>query len=188
VAYKQTITKKKQKKKSKKKITTNSNLNMFNNKKNSVDSVGNSINGPYLSPFFSSRDGRPSTILKNGDSNMMHLDVNNAINLLQYNNMVTVDSIKSKKSKKIIPLKDKVAGKQSKRRSTTRNNKNDSSSTTNRVSDAYPKDKHGGGNLKHLSSNNSFGPEAYFGADLVQKNVKGSNFFTEGAPSVNESH
>jgi hypothetical protein len=63
-----------------------------------VDAIGNSINGPYLSPFFSSRDGRPSTILENpeGGGNNMHIDLNSAISLLQYNNMTTVDSVKSK--------------------------------------------------------------------------------------------
>lgn len=186
VAYKQNMSKtKKSKKKSKKKITNNSNMNLFNNKKNSVDSVGNSINGPYLSPFFSSRDGRPSTILKNVDPSNMNLEINNAISLLQYNNMVTVDSIKSKKSKKVIPLKEKISQKQSKRKSVTRNVKNDSSGASNRISDVYVNERLG---LKNLNSNNSFGPEAYFGSDLVQRNKLGEQFFTEGAPSVNESH
>ena len=108
MAYKQGMKKKKPKKKIKK-TTNQNNMNMFNNKKNSVDSMTNSINAPYLSPFFSSRDGRPSTILKNQDPGNMHIDMNSAINLLQYNNMVTVDSMKSRKSKKVISLKDRMS-------------------------------------------------------------------------------
>lgn len=187
MAYKQSMSKKKTKKKSKKKLANQSNVNYFNHKKNSVDSVGNSINGPYLSPFFSSRDGRPSTSLKSSEPNMQ-LDMNSAISLLQYNNMVTVDSIKSKKAKSIIPLKDRITQKQPKRKSSNRNTKDELSSVGNRVSDAYMKDRASFVQLKHLNSNNSFGPEAYFASDLVQRNKVGGNFFTEGAPSVNESH
>lgn len=151
-------------------------MNIFNNKKNSVDSVGNSLNGPYLSPFFSSRDGRPTTILKNHDPTQLHFDMNSAINLLQYNNMVTVESMKNKKSKKILPLKDRITQKQSKRKSGNNTaDKNDSSSAGNRKSE--PK-----------YTNNSFGPEAYFQPDLLQRHNINSQFFTEGTPSVNESH
>ena len=101
----------------KKKITNpTSNMNLFNKKKNSVDSVGNSIGGPYLSPFFSSRDGRPSTILKHHDiPTSMQIDMNSAISLLQHNNMVTVDSSKAnKKLNKVVPLKERLSQKQSK--------------------------------------------------------------------------
>lgn len=188
MAYKQGMSKKKLKKKSKKKIPTQTNMNLFTNKKNSVDSVGNSINGPYLSPFFSSRDGRPTTILKNHDPSNMHLDINSAINLCQYN-MVTVDSMKSKKAKKIIPLKDRIPQKQIKRKNTNRTvNKNDSSSAGNRITDTYVKERASLNQLKGISSNNSFGPEAYFAPDLVQKHSINNQFFTEGTPSVNESH
>ncbi|CAI2369547.1 unnamed protein product [Moneuplotes crassus] len=187
MAYKQGMKKKKSKKKTKKVVNQNSN-NFFTNKKNSVDSVATSINAPYLSPFFSSRDGRPSTIMKNQDPNNMHIDMNSAINLLQYNNMVTVDSMKSKKSKKVISLKDRVA-KNKKKDSNHRNSgKNDSSSVGNRITDKYNQEMNNYNHLKGLNSNNSFGPEAYFGADLLQRNKMGGHFFTEGTPSVNESH
>ena len=187
MAYKQGMKKKKKNKKSKKIIHREKN-NLFNKKKNSVDNVACSINAPYLSPFFSSRDGRPSTILKNHDPGNMHIDMNSAINLLQYNNMVSVDSMKAKNRNKIISLKDRIP--KSKRKGSGGRNriKKDSSSVENRNSEAYGKDKNSYGHLKGLNSNNSFGPEAYFGADLLQRNKLGGQFFTEGAPSVNESH
>lgn len=145
MAYKQGMSKnKKSKKKSKKKIPPQpNNVNFFNNKKNSVDSVATSINAQYLSPFFSSRDGRPPTILKNHGPGNMQIDMNSAIDLLQYNNMVTVDSMKAKKSsKKMIPLKDRLS-KNKRKDSSTRSNKNDSSSAGNRVAEVYQKEKQG---------------------------------------------
>jgi hypothetical protein len=143
MAYKQGMNKK-PKKKSKKKIPPQqNNVNFFNNKKNSVDAVANSINVQYLSPFFSSRDGRPSTILKNHGPSHLNINMNSAIDLLQYKNMVTVDSVKAKKaSKKVIPLKDRLS--KSKRKDTSkRSTKNDSSSAGNRISEAYQKERQG---------------------------------------------
>lgn len=158
MAYKQGMNKKKPKKKSKKKIPTQpNNVNFFNNKKNSVDSVATSINAQYLSPFFSSRDGRPSTILKNHVPGNMHIDMNSAIDLLQYNNMVTVDSMKAKKSnKKMIPLKDRLS-KNKRKDSSTRSNKNDSSSAGNRIAEVYQKEqKQGYAKLQERSGKCSF--------------------------------
>lgn len=189
-AYKPGMTKKKSKKKSKKKLPSHhNNVNFFNNKKNSVDSVSNSVNIQYQSPFFSSRDGRPSTIMKNYDPTSMPIDTNSALNMLQYNNMVTVESVKSKKSnKKMIPLKERISKNKRKDPASRNFGKNDSSSLGNRASDSNHKEIAGYSNLKGLNSNNSFGPEAYFAADLLQRNKLGNQFFTEGAPSINESH
>jgi len=194
MAYKQGMTNKKKvtkKKPIKKKITNPPSMNFFNNKKNSVDSVSNSISGPYLSPFFSSRDGRPFTILKHPDGVAnLNLDQNSAISLIQNNNnMVTVDSMKAnKKVKQVIPLKDRLGQKQSKKKQSDRNARNDSNNSGNRVSDAFVKERSSFSKGNNLQTNNSFGPEAYFSSDLVQQNKIGGQFFTEGVPSVNESH
>eukprot|EP00343_Euplotes_focardii_P006292 CAMPEP_0205813802 /NCGR_PEP_ID=MMETSP0205-20121125/18593_1 /ASSEMBLY_ACC=CAM_ASM_000278 /TAXON_ID=36767 /ORGANISM="Euplotes focardii, Strain TN1" /LENGTH=160 /DNA_ID=CAMNT_0053096519 /DNA_START=294 /DNA_END=773 /DNA_ORIENTATION=+ len=127
--------------------------------------------------------------MKNPDPSNMNMDMNSAINLLHYNNMVTVDSQKSKKPKKGISLKERASKNSKRKESGGRSGaKNDSSSLGNRVSDAYNKDSNSYSQLKGLNSNNSFGPEAYFGADLLSKNKIGKQFFTEGTPSVNESH
>ena len=188
MAYKQGMNKKKSKKKQKK-VPNQSNVNFFNNKKNSVDSVGNSINGPYLSPFFSSRDGRPSTIMKNHEgAGNMHIDLNSAISLLQYN-MVTVDSMKSKKIKKVIPLKDRMIQKQPKKKNPNRSIRNDSASAGGRVSDAYIQERASLNHLKNSNSNsnNSFDPELYLHQELIHKNKFNGQHLTEGIQSVNES-
>lgn len=172
-----------------KKVANPPNMNFFNNKKNSVDSVGNSISGPYLSPFFSSRDGRPSTILKHADiPTNMQIDLNSAISLLQNNNMVTVDSVKSKKVKKVIPLKDRIAQKQaSRQKQSNRNTRNEATSDNNRAKEKFTKERSSLKSGNNLQSNNSFGPETYFNSELVQNKINGQ-YFTEGAPSINESH
>lgn len=188
MAYKQGMSKSKKQKKKQKKAPTQGNMNFFTNKKNSVDSVGNSINGPYLSPFFSSRDGRPSTIMKNHEGvGNMQIDLNSAASLLQYN-MVTVDSMKSKKIKKVIPLKERITQKQPKKKNQSRGARNDSTSAGNRISDAYVQERASLNQLKNLNSNNSFDPESYFQHELVQKSKHNGQYLTEGIPSVNESH